>query len=57
MSAAPVAKGFDKGEDFTPSLGMSFKLTAIDALQFERAEKGLHCGIIETTSLYDSCWQ
>jgi hypothetical protein len=50
MPAAPVVKDFDIAEDFTLSLGVSFKPASIDALQFERTEKGFHCRIIVTTA-------
>ena len=51
MSAASVVKDFDKAEDFTLSLGVSFKPASIDALQLERTEKSFYCGIIVTTAL------
>ena len=46
MEALAVIKSFDEVEDGQASLGSGFEVAPVDKLQFERAPKGFHGGVV-----------
>jgi hypothetical protein len=51
MEPAPIVEAFDVAEDFPSALSSSSKTLPVNALAFERTEKGFHRRIVIATTL------